>query len=140
MAHLHHPLREQLSLSAVLEALSDPVRRSIAVRLADRGEARCSSFLDLASKALLTYHLSRLREAGVTHTRVEGTSRYTSLRTEDLEAVFPGLLPAVLAGARRTGEDAERTPPATEPPTSGRGPVRRRGRETPAGAREKEKR
>ena len=42
-----------------------------------------------------------LREAGLTHTRAEGTHRYVSLRREDVDARFPGLLGAVLAAAER---------------------------------------
>jgi DNA-binding transcriptional ArsR family regulator len=98
---LHHPQREQLSLAAVLEALSDPVRLEIVLRLNDTGEERCGSFEDLGGKANLTYHFARLREAGVTQTRLDGPYRYISVRAKDLEARFPGLLAAVLAGARR---------------------------------------
>jgi DNA-binding transcriptional ArsR family regulator len=98
---LHHPHREQLTLAGVLEALSDPVRLEIALRLFDAGENRCGAFEDLGGKANLTYHFARLREAGVTQTRLEGPYRYVSLRARDLDARFPGLLAAVLAGARR---------------------------------------
>src|SRR6266508_686775 len=99
---LHHPSREQLTLSSILEALSDPVRLEIVLRLADKGEARCSAFLESgSSKANLSYHFARLREAGVTRVRLEGPFRYVSLREDDIEARFPGLLTAVLAGARR---------------------------------------
>jgi DNA-binding transcriptional ArsR family regulator len=45
----------------------------------------------------MSHHLRVLREAGLTRTRVEGTRRYVSLRREDLQARFPGLLEAVLA-------------------------------------------
>ncbi len=38
-----------------------------------------------------------LREAGITRTHVVGARRYISLRRDDLEARFPGLLDAVLA-------------------------------------------
>ncbi len=100
---VHHPAREQITLSAVLDALSDPVRQQIVVRLADQGEDRCSTFQDLGSKANLTYHLARLREAGVTRVRLDGPYRYISLRAEDLEARLPGLLQAILAGVRRGG-------------------------------------
>jgi DNA-binding transcriptional ArsR family regulator len=106
---LHHPHREQLSLAAVLEALSDPVRLDIVLRLEESGENRCGSFEDLGGKANLTYHFARLREAGVTQTRLEGPFRFVSLRTKDLEARFPGLLAAVLAGARRERGTAART-------------------------------
>jgi DNA-binding transcriptional ArsR family regulator len=104
---LHHPNREQLSLAAVLEALSDPARLEIVRRLHARGEDRCGSFEELGSKANLTYHFARLREAGVTQTRLEGPFRYISLRTRDLETRFPGLLAAVLESARR--EESLRT-------------------------------
>jgi hypothetical protein len=36
-----------------------------------------------------------------THTRVEGTRRYTSLRRDALDDRFPGLLDALLAAAAR---------------------------------------
>ena len=51
-------------------------------------------------KTNLTYHYIRLREAGLTRTRIEGPQRLITLRSEDIEARFPGLLGAVLAGAR----------------------------------------
>jgi DNA-binding transcriptional ArsR family regulator len=52
------------------------------------------------SKATRSHHFRVLREAGVTHTRLEGTHRHVSLRREDLDARFPGLLGAVLLGDR----------------------------------------
>jgi len=97
---LHHPNRDQIEMAAVLDALSDPVRLQIVARLAAEGESRCSGFTDYAQKTNLSYHFARLREAGVTRTRSEGPFRYITLRTEDLEARFPGLLPAILANAR----------------------------------------
>lgn len=35
----------------------------------------------------------------MTWTRIEGTRRLTGLRRDDLDALFPGLLPAVLGAA-----------------------------------------
>jgi DNA-binding transcriptional ArsR family regulator len=52
------------------------------------------------TKSTLTHHFRVLREAGVIEQREEGTARLNSLRREDLDARFPGLLDAVLAGAR----------------------------------------
>ena len=94
---LFHPDTDRLELASVLDALSDPVRLQIVARLAREGERSCSGFLDYGQKTNLTYHLVRLREAGITKTRSEGAFRIISLRTEDLEARFPGLLKAVLA-------------------------------------------
>lgn len=97
---IFHPDTDQIQLSAVLDALSDPIRRSIVLSLADDGEQTCSSFTSLSPKSNLTYHYVRLREAGLTRTRIEGPRRRIELRREDIEARFPGLLRAVLAGAR----------------------------------------
>ena len=97
---LYHPERGQIELSAVLDALADPIRRDIVVDLSDGSERNASWFCDRASKTNLTYHIARLREAGVTRTRIDGALRMVSLRREDLDEAFPGLLDAVLAGAR----------------------------------------
>ena len=58
---------------------------------------RCGSFdLDI-TKSTLTHHFRVLREAGVIEQRIEGTAKLNSLRREDLDRRFPGLLDAVLA-------------------------------------------
>ncbi len=97
---LHHPKRDQIDLSAVLEALSEPTRRDIVVRLLAAGEAPCNAFDDFAPKTNLSYHYARLREAGVTRTRIVGPFRMISVRVDDLAARFPGLLDAIVAAAR----------------------------------------
>jgi DNA-binding transcriptional ArsR family regulator len=97
---LHHPDRDQIYLSAVLEALSEPTRREIVLRLLEQGEAPCQVFDNYAPKTNLSYHYARLREAGVTRTRVVGPYRMLSVRKEDLAARFPGLLEAIVAAAQ----------------------------------------
>ena len=64
-----------------------------------RGEAACGTMELGVTKATRSHHLKVLREAGVTHTRAEGTHRYVSLRREDVDARFPGLLGSVLSAA-----------------------------------------
>jgi len=96
---IQQPSSGQIGLSAIYDALSDPVRRQVLARLAERGELQCSEFLDFASKTALSYHFARLREAGLTDTRAEGKLRFISLRGTDMESRFPGLLPALLASA-----------------------------------------
>jgi DNA-binding transcriptional ArsR family regulator len=100
---LPHPDRDRISLSAVLEALSDPTRRAIVRRLARGGECACATFGRYASKTNLSYHLARLRTAGLVWMRPAGRQRLLSLRSEDVEARFPGLLRAVLKSERREG-------------------------------------
>jgi DNA-binding transcriptional ArsR family regulator len=95
---LSHPSREELDIATVLHALSDPQRLSIVCRLAEDPTARrCGSFDLCVTKSTLTHHFRVLREAGVIDQREQGTARMNSLRREDLDARFPGLLDAVLA-------------------------------------------
>lgn len=93
---LFEPTTADLDLTTVLQALGDPVRLTIVRTLADGGERACGSVELGVSKATRSHHFKVLREAGVTHTRVEGTHRHVSLRRDDLEHRFPGLLDAVL--------------------------------------------
>jgi len=97
--HLHHPARAELELAAVLHALSDPIRLRIVVGLA-RGDARsCRSFELPVTKSTCTHHFKVLRDAGVIHQRQEGTARLNTLRRDDLDARFPGLLDTILTAA-----------------------------------------
>jgi DNA-binding transcriptional ArsR family regulator len=101
MKTLLQPAPDEIALPQVMGALSDPVRLAIVRALAAQGETVCGT-LDLGvSNATRSHHFRVLREAGVTHTRVEGTRRHVSLRSDDLGARFPGLLDALLAAAAR---------------------------------------
>jgi DNA-binding transcriptional ArsR family regulator len=95
---LYHPSREELELPAVLHALSDPHRLQIVRCLAEEHPhpRPCGTFGLDVSKSTLTHHFRVLREAGVIEQRSEGTAKLNSLRREDLETRFPGLLEAVL--------------------------------------------
>jgi DNA-binding transcriptional ArsR family regulator len=104
---LHHPERDQIDLSAVLEALSEPTRRDIVLRLLREGESPCQASYDFAPKTNLSYHFARLREAGITRTRVTGPYRMISVRVDDLNARFPGLLDAVVAAVEATARSPE---------------------------------
>src|SRR5688572_24460566 len=95
------PTAEALTLAAVMGALSDPMRVAIVRDLAARGESSCGTFELGISKATRSHHFKVLREAGLTHTRAEGTHRHVSLRRAEFDARFPGLLGAVLAAAER---------------------------------------
>ena len=106
MRHLHHPRTDEISLPDVLHALSDPVRLKIVTGLAERTEQSCSAIEASVSKSTLSHHFKVLREAGVTHTRVNGTHRYVSLRRDELEDRFPGLLRSVLEASRTEAADA----------------------------------
>ena len=95
--------RDGASLSEVLDAVSDPTRRAILLRLRE-SEQGCSSFGDLASKTALSYHFAVLRKAGLTDTRRAGVTKIISLRRDALENLFPGLIEAVLAATRQEAD------------------------------------
>jgi DNA-binding transcriptional ArsR family regulator len=96
------PLRDQMSLSDVLYALSDPVRVDIVLNVAETGEQSCNQCGIEMPKSSLSHHFKVLREAGILATRIEGTRHINSIRTADLNARFPGLLNAILKAARAT--------------------------------------
>jgi DNA-binding transcriptional ArsR family regulator len=99
--HPEEPTVDEMTLAAVMAALSDPARVEIVRGLASSTERTCGEFDLGISKATRSHHFKVLREAGLTHTRSEGTHRHLSLRREDVDARFPGLLDAVLAAAER---------------------------------------
>jgi DNA-binding transcriptional ArsR family regulator len=100
IAHeIPHPAREDLDLASVLHALSDPVRLEIVAGLADGEERACGSFDVGVTKSTCTHHFRVLREAGLIRQRQQGTMRLNSLRRDDLEARFPGLLGTILEAA-----------------------------------------
>jgi DNA-binding transcriptional ArsR family regulator len=101
------PAVEAIELTAVMHALSDDARLAVVRELACGGERPCGSFDLGVSKATASHHFRVLREAGITATRVDGKRRLLSLRLDELESRFPGLLTAVLhAAAAQPGADA----------------------------------
>ena len=98
---IEHPAREEIELPAVLHALSDPIRLKIVAALDSRPGGCPSGAFDVpVTKSTCTHHFRVLREAGVIRQRQESTTRLNSLRTEELEASFPGLLGTILAVAQ----------------------------------------
>ncbi len=105
MKYLPHPDRSDLNLSTVLYALSDPVRLHLVAQLSSLGEQTCGDVDVPVVKSTLSHHARTLREAGVIRVRTHGTQRFLSVRTEDLEARFPGLLVCVLKSYESAGVD-----------------------------------
>ena len=96
---LTHPARSQMQIEAVLHALADPVRLRIVRELARIGcDGVACGAIDLpVTKSTRTHHLRILREAGVIQVRPAGTSRITTLRRDDMDALYPGLLDGILS-------------------------------------------
>jgi len=99
---LPHPDADQISLPNVLATLGDETRLAIIGHLsrAETTGMTCGQFTDLASKTAISYHVSKLREAGVVNVTPEGTRRRVTLRRADLDARFPGFLDSIISSTR----------------------------------------
>ena len=96
MRPFKHPAPSSVSLEQVLHALSDPVRLDIVRKLAKRGETSCADLDCGRPKSSMSHHFRVLRESGLVHTRNEGTTHINTLRSEELDRRFPGVLKAIL--------------------------------------------
>jgi DNA-binding transcriptional ArsR family regulator len=94
---LPQPQRDEIRVETVLQALGEPVRLQIIRALADVPEGIACGEIELpVTASTRAHHLRILREAGVLTTHMEGTRRISSLRREDLDALYPGLLAGIL--------------------------------------------
>jgi DNA-binding transcriptional ArsR family regulator len=105
LRELPGPALEDIDLASVMHALADPSRLRTVSALAETSELCCADLGELTgslglSKSTRSHHLRVLREAGVIRTRYDGQRKLAMLRRNDLDARFPGLLDAILVGAR----------------------------------------
>jgi DNA-binding transcriptional ArsR family regulator len=102
---LPHPHRDDIELTAVLFALSDDARLALVRQLSDGplDMIDCSALGPDTPKSTKSHQVKVLREAGVVDSELRGRNRRLTLRRTDLDALFPGLLDAVL-GTRPTQE------------------------------------
>lgn len=99
MVQFVHPSTEDITLSGILAALSDPTRLLIVKGLI--GQKDCMSCTEAApcpkiAKSTLSNHFRILREAGLIHTSKKGVEHRNELREADINARFPGLLKTIL--------------------------------------------
>lgn len=99
MKNFVHPAIEDITLSGVLGALADPMRlRILKNLLAEMGCKSCSEAApcpDMA-KSTLSNHFRILRESGLVRTIKKGVENRNTVRVEDMEKLFPGLLKLVM--------------------------------------------
>lgn len=98
MAEFVHPTRKQITLPKVLAALADPVRLLIVKALLDEDCLSCCKSVkcNKIAKSTLSNHFRILREAGIIHTSKKGVENLNTVRVDDLDAKFPGLLEFIL--------------------------------------------
>ena len=117
MRELEQPTRGQLCLTEILHALSDPTRLAVVAQLDAAGELSCGCLAVRVAKSTLSQHLRVLRHAGITNTRCVGNLRMLSVRRAELDALFPGLLDAVLAARGDWGSPGTSSPDYSQQPT-----------------------
>ena len=99
MVQFVHPTTEDITLAGVLGALADPMRLRIVRSLLKKNN--CMSCSEAApcpdmAKSTLSHHFRILREAGIVRTSKVGVENRNIIRSDDINARFPGLLKQIL--------------------------------------------
>jgi DNA-binding transcriptional ArsR family regulator len=120
MRPLFHPSIEDVTVEAILHALSDPVRVAIYADIVGSDcSQNCSSFLKVSDKAIpkstLSQHFKALREAGLIRGERRGVEMHNTSRCAEIEKRFPGMISSIvnahkvqLAGKTRSGTGSRR--------------------------------
>jgi DNA-binding transcriptional ArsR family regulator len=101
MRPLLHPSVEDVTVEAILHALSDPVRVAIYADIVGSGcSQNCSAFLSVSNKTIpkstLSQHFKALREAGLIRSERRGVEMQNTSRCAEIEDRFPGLIKAIV--------------------------------------------
>lgn len=103
MTSFVHPDLKDVSLDALLHALADPSRRAIVQALAGdracdgRGLSCQAAAPPELPRATMSHHYARLRAAGLVRATRRGVEVIHTLRCDEVEARFPGVLASILA-------------------------------------------
>src|ERR1700721_3066034 len=101
MRPLFHPSMGDVTVEAILHALSDPVRVAIFADIASSDcSQNCSNFLHVSEKVIpkssLSQHFKVLREAGLIRGERRGVEMHNTSRCADIDKRFPGLIAAIV--------------------------------------------
>jgi DNA-binding transcriptional ArsR family regulator len=101
MRPLFHPSIEDVSVEAILHALSDPIRVAILSEIVGSECSRnCSNFLNVSEKDIpkstLSQHFKILREAGLVRGERRGVEMRNTSRCAEIDGRFPGLIAAIV--------------------------------------------
>lgn len=102
MSQFVHPSQDDITLVGVLAALGDPIRLAIVRKLAACKDGKsCGSLspCEAVPRSTLSHHFRVLRESGVIHQVKKGVEIINTVRRDDLDTRFPGLLDNVLKSA-----------------------------------------
>src|ERR1700720_4240460 len=122
MRPLFHPSMDDVTVEAILHALSDPVRVAIFADIAGSDcSQNCSNFLHVSERVIpkssLSQHFRALREAGLIRGERRGVEMQNTSRCAEIEKRFPGLINAIVKahniqseGKMRTATGSKRKP------------------------------
>src|SRR5271155_4895175 len=101
MRPLFHPSIDDVTVEAILHALSDPVRAAIYSDIVGSDcSQNCSSFLNVTEKKIpkstLSQHFKALREAGLIRGERRGVEMHNTSRCAEIDQRFPGLIMAIV--------------------------------------------
>jgi DNA-binding transcriptional ArsR family regulator len=101
MRPLFHPSIEDVTVEAIMHALSDPVRVAIFAEIAGAScPQTCSNFVNISQKAIpkstLSQHFKALREAGLIRGERQGVEMRNTSRCAEIDKRFPGLIAAIV--------------------------------------------
>lgn len=110
-----HPSPKDITIDGVLYALSDPIRRTIVAKLMASAGQNCSSTCSIdLSPSTISFHHKILRENGLIHSEKIGVEVVNSVRADDLEKRFPGLLTSILQCHKPTKSHAKPAPKSAQ--------------------------
>ncbi len=100
MSRFVHPAKEDITLAGLLGALGDPMRLKILKKLLEKrdgglsccGAAPCAEM----AKSTLSHHFRALRDAGLIRTTKQGVENLNSVRWDEINERFPGLLKTLM--------------------------------------------
>jgi DNA-binding transcriptional ArsR family regulator len=92
-----HPATKEITIDGILYALSDPARRAIVAKLLDCGGTSCTkSCAGEMSPSTISFHYKALRESGLIRSEKKGVEVISTLRKNEIDKKFPGLLDSIL--------------------------------------------
>ncbi len=102
MREKKHPKIDQVELTDIMYALSDPARVEIVRAIAEAGHAlSCGVLTSDRPKSSMSHHFKILRDSGIIETRIQGKEHFNSLRLSEIEKRFPGVLKSVIKNISR---------------------------------------
>lgn len=95
--NISHPSIKEVTIDGILYALSDPIRRNIVAKLAGCESMSCSKSCSMdLSPSTISFHHKLLRENGLIRSEKKGVEVINTLRKDEIDKKFPGLMDSIL--------------------------------------------